>query len=103
VDLFRSTGQRVSPAWILCSSLPEGSGAGAAFAVRSSDVLNRGYNSPQVCYRQGREFGSSSSQPRRALIVIVDDEPDTLEIIDWILSRQGFDVVTATSRHEALR
>jgi len=51
----------------------------------------------------GEETSGASTRQRNALILAVDDDPDTLEIIGWILSSQGFDVITATSGYEALR
>jgi CheY-like chemotaxis protein len=54
------------------------------------------------------DLGSDSGSPGadrspRALILVVDDEPDTLATLQIGLSLLGFEVVTAHSAQEALR
>lgn len=43
-----------------------------------------------------------SPAPRRFTILVVDDEPDALEILRLYLEYEGFAVVTALDAHEAL-
>lgn len=46
---------------------------------------------------------SPSPQDHRPVVLLVDDEPDGLEILQWIFASEGFDVTTASSGAEALR
>jgi CheY-like chemotaxis protein len=43
-----------------------------------------------------------SPKPRRSTILVVDDEPDALEILRLYLEYEGFAVVTALDAREAL-
>lgn len=38
----------------------------------------------------------------RAKILIVDDEPDIVETLNWVLDKEGFEVITAVNGLEAL-
>jgi CheY-like chemotaxis protein len=44
-----------------------------------------------------------SSPKVRAAILAVDDEPDTLAILQWSLASEEFEVMTASSGLEAVR
>src|ERR1700674_3967256 len=52
----------------------------------------------------GGEQTSASTSPRtsRAVILVVDDEPDTLQVLEWLLADEGFEVIPASSGAEAL-
>ncbi len=51
-----------------------------------------------------REAGPSRSATRRhPCVLVVDDAPDTLTILQLFLSTNDFEVLTASSAHEALR
>ena len=53
-------------------------------------------------YARGDHSTGTSIAPRRAVILAVDDEPDALEILEWFLTSEGFEVITATSALAAL-
>lgn len=50
-----------------------------------------------------RAGASTSRKNSRPLILAVDDEPDALKILEWFLSREGFQMILASSGAEALR
>jgi len=50
-----------------------------------------------------RADAASSPKVSRATILAVDDEPDVLTILQWFLSSEGFEVMTALSGPEALQ
>src|ERR1043165_6027161 len=46
---------------------------------------------------------SATRRPMKPKILIVDDEPDALELIQYNLKAAGYDVVTAADGEEALK
>src|SRR5688572_13724408 len=49
-----------------------------------------------------RAFKTVSTGPKQRILV-VDDEPDTVELIEFNLKNSGYDIVTAADGAEALR
>jgi DNA-binding response OmpR family regulator len=52
---------------------------------------------------KGLDLDQYYQRPQRPRIMIVDDDPDTVQLLKEILRTEGFDVYGATSRDEALR
>src|ERR1039458_6640252 len=48
-------------------------------------------------------FGCARVVPMNRRVLIVDDEPDVLELVEFKLTGQGFDVIRAATGVEALR
>src|ERR1035438_2755123 len=48
-------------------------------------------------------FGWARVVPMNRRVLIVDDEPDVLELVEFKLTGQGFDVIRAATGVEALR
>jgi DNA-binding response OmpR family regulator len=53
-------------------------------------------------YRLGEKLGREAKQMDKARILIVEDEPNIVESLSFILRRAGFDVETATDGAQAL-
>ena len=49
-----------------------------------------------------RSRGSAASEPMKKKILVVDDEDDILHFLELVLREKGYEVVTASSGHEAL-
>ncbi|HEU4409937.1 MAG TPA: ATP-binding protein [Polyangiaceae bacterium] len=85
------------------SAESEGVGRGAAFTVRLPAAPARG---PSAGGGGEAGGGPGAALPEGALagalVLVVDDEPDTLELLVTIFSRQGATVVGARSTPEAL-
>jgi CheY-like chemotaxis protein len=60
---------------------------------------------PFVGMAHGEKRAGASTSPgrARAVILAVDDEPDVLQILEWFLISEGFEVMTASSGAEALQ
>jgi two-component system, OmpR family, KDP operon response regulator KdpE len=52
---------------------------------------------------KGLDLDAYYQRPQRPRIMIVDDDPDTIQLLKEILRSEGFDVYGAMSRDEALR
>jgi CheY-like chemotaxis protein len=44
----------------------------------------------------------SSDEPRHEMVLVVEDDPDTLNVLEWCLEEAGFTVSTAKNGAEAL-
>src|SRR5262249_59896317 len=67
-------------------------------AVRPARPHRGGAAAPR---RPGRG-GAAASEPMKKKILVVDDEDDILHFLELVLKEKGYDVVTASSGHEAL-
>lgn len=57
----------------------------------------------RLASEKGMDLDAFYQKPQRPRIMIVDDDPDTVQLLKEILRNEGFDVYGATSRDEALR
>ena len=86
---FRPAGRRPGRASCRATSLP---------SVRNSSVT--GLSQTEHCRYVS---GVVSPWGVRARILVVDDEPEAIELVEFNLKQAGFDVVTATDGAEALK
>ena len=83
----------------------KGDGLGASFTVRFPlvDSSKKGTEETSAPPVEGQESGHSADMRLRATqILIVDDEPDTREMLTRFLEQHGAIVLLAASAHEAL-
>jgi DNA-binding response OmpR family regulator len=72
------------------------------FATKSPHLLSRAQVKPQ--YELHSSQSSMSTRPGgKPKILVVDDEPDTVELIAFNLRNAGYDVISAVDGAEALR
>jgi CheY-like chemotaxis protein len=69
-------------------------GAGSTFTIRLPRDVERSRPVPPP--------GAETPAPGARTVLVVDDEPDTCDLLQRYLSKQGFRVVTASSGEEAL-
>jgi PAS domain S-box-containing protein len=86
-----------------------GKGGGATMKVRfpiaSPDILLHAQKSPGVAMKRPPEptRGDDNQSLGGIHILVVDDDPDTLEILKVVLQNRGADVITAPSASDALK
>lgn len=69
----------------------------------SSTEIAKDARSERAFSEKGIDLDSLYGRPKRSRILIVDDDPDTIQLLKEILRSEGFDVYGATHRDEALR
>lgn len=69
----------------------------------SSKDGNTGVRVPKLGMDKGVDLDAIYMRPQRQRILIVDDDPDTIQLLKEILRNEGFDVYGALSRDEALQ
>ena len=52
---------------------------------------------------ESRYYGSANSMPAPQTILVVDDEPDILRLVEAILGGQGYNVILAKGSESAIR
>ncbi len=87
------------------SAASDGAGKGATFTVKLPLNITSGVMStPPSMTQQNKHTGDHPAQPLKNIkLLVVDDDPDALELTRFVLAEKGTEVICAGSAEEALR
>ena len=84
---------------ISVTSIP---GQGSTFTIRLPASAPTGAQSPNSPAPAGASGGAVSSDPGRPLVLVIDDDPSVLDLMERFLVKEGFAVLTAPNGREGI-
>src|ERR1700752_4621540 len=73
-----------------------------SMTTRSTEIPTRGSGTPGSTTRGAAPAGAAAGGKAKRRVLVVDDEKDLVDLISYNLSRNGFDVLSATNGNQAL-